>query len=266
MAGDAHSSDSDRRIPCLDVECLAGYTLAALMEGSFGKQTACHSSEVKDLYNALTKSDDASYRQHLLTQIASGGTTDDLIDITIPDLARRLGDDWLDDKLNFADVTIGVSRLQQTVRRHGARKEADGLKSPLGEQVLLAIPEADQHSLGAFIIANQLRRAGVWVQLELDCKLDQVGALIDGQNFAMIGFSLGTQRALDKVGSLTTAVRDQNVEVPIILGGAALADHDTDTAPEFGANFIARNAQQALDFCQIDTARTSLFSLNDVNP
>ena len=254
------------QIAGLGVEGLAEYALATLAAGSVGRQAAFSSSEVKDLCNALTEPDDATYQQLFLNSIAGGGTSDDLIDRTIPDLAKQLGEDWATDKLSFADVTIGVSRLQQTVRLHGARKEIDGLKSPSEQRVLLVLPEHEQHSLGAFVLANQMRRRGILVQLALDCTPDQVDALIEDQSYMMIGLSLGAQRSLDQAHKFTKSARATGTNAKIILGGAALAEHSTDSASDFGADFLAKNAREALDFCQIDTAPTTSLPLEYVEP
>ena len=255
-AGDAHLSDFDLQSADLRVRALAGFALSALAAGSFAKQADCCSSEVKDLLDALTMPDDAIYQQLLLNTIASGCTSDDLIDQTIPDLARRLGDGWSADTLSFADVSIGVSRLQKTVRQHGALKEVDGLKHPLGRRVLLILPETEQHSLGTFIVANQMRRLGVWVQLALGQKHDQIKTLVKDQGFAMIGVSVGGPQTRDHVSELTTILRETGTNAPIILGGAdAIKDPDI-SAADLGADYIAKTTLEALDFCQIDTART----------
>jgi len=261
MTGETRPTISPTRIPQSDVESLAEHALAILAASSLDAPSTDRSSGVRDLYDALANSDQATYQQRILSLIAEGDTSDDLIDHTIPDLARGLGEEWCADKVSFADVTIGMSRLQQTVRRHGAPKEVDGLRFPLGHRVLLVLPEANQHSLGIFIIANQLRRLGVWVQLALDCKIDQIGPLVEDQNFAMIGLSIGAPRSLEQAHKLTQSARDAATNTPIILGGAAFADDLGAAASDFGADFIAKTAQEALDFCQPETARPTALPL-----
>lgn len=250
----------------LEVEGLAEYVLATLAARSSDRQRPRSSSEVKNLCNALTTPDDANYQQLFLNTIADGGTSDDLIDRMIPDLARQLGEEWSTDKLSFAEVAVGASRLQQTVRRHGARKEIDGLKSPIGQRVLLAVPEHEQHSLGALIVANQMRRLGILVHLALDCTLDQIRALVEGQNYLMVGLSLGSVHSLDQAHKFACSAREAGTNAPIVLGGVALAEHSNDLASQFEADFLAKDVREALDFCQIDTARPAALPLECVEP
>jgi len=257
MASETWFSKAGLRETNSDVENLAGYALVALATGSLDKNADRCRPEVEELLSALTKPDDTIYQQLLLKMIADGSTSDHLIDHAIPDLARQLGDEWSADDLSFADVTIGISRLQQTVRRHGARKEIDGLKLPLGQRVLLILPESEQHSLGIFIVANQMRRLGVWVQLALDCKLDQIAPLIKDQDFATIGVTIGRSQTRKQILNWSNTIRETGTDAPIVLGGAAFTEDANGLAQDFGADFIAKNTREALDFCQIDTARTA---------
>jgi len=263
VADDAQLSDTDVQADNSKVEALAEFALSALAADSFGnanslaKQAGSFGTEVTDLLDALTKPDDATYQQLVLQTITNGCTSDDLVDHFIPDLARQLGEGWCADSLSFADVSIGVSRLQQTVRRHGAREEVDGLKSPLGQRVLLVLPETEQHSLGTFIVANQMRRLGVWSQLVLGCGLDQICSLTEGQSYAMIGISVGAKNTLDQVEKMSNAIRRSGIEAPIVLGGATVTKDPNISASDFGADFIANTTDDALTFCQIDTVRTA---------
>ena len=248
------------------IEGLAEFALATLAASSMGREAAYSSSEVKDLCKALTQPSDATYQQIFLKTIADGGTSDELIDRTIPSLARQLGDDWSSDNLSFADVTIGISRLQQTVRLHGARKEVDGLKPPSGQRVLLVLPQNEQHSLGTFILANQMRRRGILVQLALDCTSDHLSSLVEDQNYAMVGLSIGTQQSLDNVHKFASSARVTGTTAKIVLGGAALAEFSAVSASDFDADYIAKDDREALDFCQIDTAPTTSLPPEYVEP
>lgn len=248
----------------LSVEGLAGRALATIQSGSFFPETHRFDSVMDDFLDSLVNRDDTAYQNFILQRIAAGETTDALIDQTIPELARRLGEGWMTDSLSFADVTIGTSRLQQTVRSFGARCEVDGLNPAADKRVLLISPESDQHTLGIFIVANQLRRQGVWVQLALASKVDQIGSLLDGYNFAMIGLSLGTEQSVKLAGTMTKAIRAKAGDTPIVLSGSAIAGLPDETAKRLGADFTAITAQEALDLCDINTAGRTVLPLEFV--
>jgi hypothetical protein len=48
-----------------------------------------------------------------------GVSVEDIIDVVLPEVARKAGRRWMDDEISFADVTIVTARLQETVRALG---------------------------------------------------------------------------------------------------------------------------------------------------
>ena len=66
-----------------------------------------------------------------------------LADIYIPEAARRMGDDWLNDQLSWLDVSIATARLQSLVREIGAAWTADQADSHSLGAVLLLVPEGE---------------------------------------------------------------------------------------------------------------------------
>jgi len=150
---------------------------------------------------------------------AEGLKSEDLLDQIIPDTARLLGEEWLADERSFADVTVATSRLQQTARTIGARHERDGLNIPIGHRALLVLPETEQHSLGAFIIANQLRRQGVWVQMLFSCDAHDLEAFFEDHPCSMIGLSIGSDQSLAQAPANIRKIRSFAADIPIVLGG-----------------------------------------------
>ena len=239
--------------PVLSVKELASLALAELaISGKAQKLSDPTYTAAEALAEALFNRDDTAYQNLIVELISSGFTSKDLIDQVIPNVARLLGEEWLEDIRSFADVTIGTSRLQQSVRTIGARLEQDGLNVPSGHRALLILPASEQHSLGAFIVANQLRRRGVWVQMLLDCSTSKIGAAIENQQYSMVGLSLNTQHALDDAPAVVKKVRTADPTVPIILGGSVLANSSYDFTEVTGADFVAANAGDALDYCKIN--------------
>ena len=250
----AHITKAPRNAPLsttLSVTDLATRALAELASGSDRLARNARGMEPQALCRTLFDSDPAPYQQLVVRLIANGLSSEDLLDRVIPETARLLGEEWLSDERSFAEVTIGTSRLQQTVRTIGARHERDGLSAPTGHRALLILPEAEQHSLGSFIIANQLRRRGVWVQIVFDCETDNLNALLEDHPCSMIGLSLGSEQSLDCAPKLVSKIRSIKPQVPVVLGGSVLAQTPSKDAKTIGADYIAATADDALDFCQI---------------
>ena len=86
-------------------------------------------------------------------------------DLYIPEVARRLGAAWEADCLSFAAVTMGVARLQAILREIGACWSADRGGVVDGPMVLLVLPQGEQHTLGAMVLAGRLRRMGISVAM-----------------------------------------------------------------------------------------------------
>ena len=88
-------------------------------------------------------------------------------DLYIPALARRLGDDWLDDRVSFMEVTLASSRMQGMLRAIGAAWTADLADPAQQGALLLIVVRNEQHTLGAMVLLGQLRRMGVSVRLSV---------------------------------------------------------------------------------------------------
>ena len=74
--------------------------------------------------------------------------------------ARYIGKLWDEDKCNFADVTIALSRLQQLLRELSGAFDAEGAVAPCGRSALLVGSPGDQHTFGLFVLQEFFRRAG----------------------------------------------------------------------------------------------------------
>ena len=106
----------------------------------------------------------------------------------------------MDDTLSFSQVTIGAARLQEIVRSLGHTDVSGSVTVPLGHRILLVIPPEEDHTLGAFVAANQFRRYGLWVHLAIRQSADEVAETV-----AIAGFRddrhLGRRPALARLGA-----------------------------------------------------------------
>ncbi len=77
--------------------------------------------------------------------------------IYAPEAARLLGERWLGDTLSFIDVTLCTEKL------HGVVRRVDELLAEVrpsnGPSALIVVAEAEQHTLGALVLALELRLA-----------------------------------------------------------------------------------------------------------
>ncbi len=202
-------------------------------------------------------------RHALVSRMRKDGmNTPEMIDYIIPEVARILGQRWADDTLSFADVTIGSARLQETVRSLVARELSatvgglnstyKRLKTEKARRVLLIIPRPEQHTLGAFVAADQFRRLGFDVDLLVDHHPRQVAFALRKRRYAMIGITIAGRRSLAATRELVDIIRTTATRVtPIVLGGS-LVDTDPELKKATGVDHVVTSVAEALELCGLN--------------
>ncbi len=143
----------------------------------------------------------------------------------VPEIARRLGKAWEDDRMSFAEVTMGSARLQAILREIGADWAADeGVGGPGdGATVLMVVPPGEQHTLGVFVLIGQLRRRGISVCLRIGPSDADLRALLAERTFDGAMVSIATPEKVDICQNLLKTLKDATTgRLPVALGGAAI--------------------------------------------
>ncbi|MXQ09779.1 hypothetical protein GQ651_18180 [Alphaproteobacteria bacterium GH1-50] len=183
--------------------------------------------------------------------MGSGLKLNELIDLYIPEVARRLGEEWCTDQTSFADVTIGAARLQgmlrdllQDVYRKHPPKDTGG--------IAVAVLAGESHTLGAMIITAQLRRLGVSVRLVLSLDLEEAALNLAGEDrFDAIMISASHVESLVQVGKFVEKLRQKtNRSIPIVVGGPVMGT-GKDVKAVTGADFATSDVVEALRLCQL---------------
>lgn len=160
--------------------------------------------------------------------------------------ARRLGELWEDDRVNFTEVTTGVWRLQQILRAMAPAFSQDLNAQGTQRSILLVPAIGEQHSLGIAMVAAHFRKEGWSVRTELVSSNKDLAALVRSEWFDVIGFSVGSS---DRLEELTLSISDtrsasRNVHLGVMVGGPVFLAH-----PEFvalvGADATAANGAEA---------------------
>ncbi|WP_284260566.1 cobalamin B12-binding domain-containing protein [Roseicyclus amphidinii] len=210
--------------------------------------------------DAFISSDETQRHEVLLRLRQDGVSNEDLVDHLVPAVARLMGERWFADEISFAHVTIGAARLQETVRALGRRNEADAERA-----VLLVVPRAEHHTLGTFVLADQLRRRGVAVDIAVDRHPRQLAELMRKRRYHMVGITASGRRTLASVKELVDIIRSTVTRVtPVIIGGPVL-DKDLDVLALTGADHIARDAASALMKCGLEQTGKRTLSMTNSN-
>jgi methanogenic corrinoid protein MtbC1 len=166
------------------------------------------------------------------------------LDLLAP-TARHLGEMWEEDRCDFAEVTLGLWRLQQVL--HEFSELLPGNTPQQGLRALLVPAPGEQHTFGLSIVMEFFQRAGwdVWggpaTAAEEICKLTRETW------FDLIGFSVSSPTRFASLVSCIRAVRraSRNPSIGVLVGGKVFADHP-ELEVQVGADVIVVDGQQAL--------------------
>jgi len=170
------------------------------------------------------------------------------LDLLAP-TARRLGVMWENDECDFAQVTLGLWRLQNLVFDLSPLLPAPWVDRPAGpRRAMLAAAPGSQHTLGLLMVSEFFRRAGweVWSEPCAGAK-DLVTAARDAW-FDVIGLSIGGEAQVPQLAAVVADLRraSQNRCVGVMVGGPILL-----LRPELlatvGADFTAADARIAVE-------------------
>lgn len=161
--------------------------------------------------------------------------------------ARVLGDRWATDTCDFATVTLAMCQLHGLIRRYSPLFTAEPTGVLLTHRVLLTPAADEQHSFGAVMLSEFMRREGCEVIMG---PFDTPGGLktaVRKSAFTFVAFSLSCE---DKVGELARQIAvvrraSKNPAVAILVGGRVFNEHP-ELVSRVGADWTARDARETM--------------------
>ncbi len=215
---------------------------------------------VERLCNALMSTSETSHQAVVAELMASGFSSEEIYQAFVPEAARAMGRMWLHDEASFVEVTVGASRLQALLHAGGA--SAGNLwvdhSIPLGQSVLMVIPDFENHSLGAFVAADQFRRHGLWVHMAIGLHRDDLLKLLSTGRFSMVGVTAASRKTVEKLAELLEYIRSGMEQCPpIVVGGRAVGEI-ADLARLTGADHAVNSVREAVERCGLATVAGTL--------
>ncbi len=196
----------------------------------------------------LARGSDAAAAGDFVAGLHRGGVSAERLFLDLlSEAARHLGELWLADLCGFAEVTIGLMRLQQALRGLSPAFQAEAPHAARGRRVLLLALPGEQHTFGLVMVAEFFRRAGWDVVSEPLADLGELAAMVRRNWFGLVGFSVGSASRVDALGQAVAVVRRAscNQAVGLLVGGPALFGHD-DLAGLVGADASAADGRLAV--------------------
>jgi methanogenic corrinoid protein MtbC1 len=161
--------------------------------------------------------------------------------------ARLLGKFWEADRCSFAEVTIGLSRLQQLMRELSPALDQAFGQPDDAHKILLVPAPGEQHTFGLSMLGILCRQAGFAVYDGELLHAEDVPALVRHERFAAIGFTASTNDKLDALTDLIRRVRRSvHTGDPHVMVGGACFNENPERVVEVGADAMAVDGRQAV--------------------
>ncbi|MDP3406463.1 MAG: cobalamin-dependent protein [Brevundimonas sp.] len=160
--------------------------------------------------------------------------------------AKLLGEMWEDDQCTFADVTVGLCRLQQIIYEFADRVHVENGGGD-GRTALFALTPGDQHSLGLIMVVEFFRQSGWRTICMPDATAEDLVHMVETESFDLIGFSMANEKWLEPLPHLIGCLRkaSRNQQVRVMVGGRVFSD-DPRRVAQVGADETASDARQAV--------------------
>ena len=203
----------------------------------------------RDLCNAVLHPNPGHVQAVLSRMTAMGIGAAEIFEDYLPAVCQLLGERWVRDEITFVDVTNATYRLQEVARLYGRKYTSTDAAPPEGKSAYMCVPAFENHCLGMFLAANELRRAGIWVQRAIGVHLDDIVAATRKHDFDMIGISAESYKSIAPLCTLVDKLRAiSERHVKIVIGGN-IVNCGLDVRQVTGADLATINALDAAIYC-----------------
>ena len=228
---------------------LANEALKVLADQRVEGSTSVGEKPMGVLRRSVLKFDSRS--NDIVQRLRDMGLSDhSIIDHYIPETARRLGADWVADRLGFADVTIGSAKLQSMLRDLVEDDNARHLRAR-GAGVAVIVMASDYHTIGAMVLTMQLRRLGISTRLLIGVDFEDSLPALRADRFDAVFISASSTKMLSELQVFIRKLRrEAGAGMPIVVGGSILGTND-DIKTLTGADFATTDPVEALQLCSL---------------
>lgn len=210
-----------------------------------GEEAHPDESNIAKLSALILGPDNAEALEYIYLLRERGISLDNLHLELLEPTARRLGELWIADEIDFVDVTTGVGRLQRIVHHFAELEHAQPYDDK--RRALIMVAPGEDHSLGNQIVQRFMRAAGWDVVIMPGGNMRQVLDLVSSEWLAVVGFSISGDNHIDSLTNMVSAIRLKsfNPHIGIMIGGAMVAERP-ELVAQIGADGTAVNAAAAV--------------------
>jgi methylmalonyl-CoA mutase cobalamin-binding domain/chain len=180
-------------------------------------------------------------------RLEAGASQDDILLRLLAPAARRLGQLWNEDEVDFTEVTIGLMKLHRVLQRVGQHHATDHGAGGSAPRILLAPALGEQHLLGVLMVGEFFSRSGWSVRCEPHQQAEHLIGCVAEEHFDVVGLSASTHAAAKALATEIREIRaaSLNRDVIIMAGGPVFND-DIHLAKRIGADATAIDGLRAV--------------------
>jgi methanogenic corrinoid protein MtbC1 len=213
----------------------------------FVKQVALDPDQVKLLSQAAIHSMDET-RKILMKWRRQGHCLADIYLQGIAESAKLIGELWVSDELDFANINIAFSRLHRALHEFSREFLAEGTGESNGLSLLLMTEPGSHHGMGAFMLSEFFRQAGWRVMLLAPQDIADFKRMFLSDWFDAVVLSISTDRQIDTVSQTVCELRNATVNPHLkIYVGGPMACISPGALHWAGTSLLDKNAAQTLE-------------------
>jgi len=174
------------------------------------------------------------------------------LELLVP-TARHLRHLWMNDEWGFAEITLGLWRLQQLLRDFSPAFRADAMARSAGLRALLTPSPGEQHDIGhmmfGLVLAGEFFRRDGWeTWIEPDVTNVAFVETIRTQWFDVVEFFASGDKKLDDLASTIRLVRrhSSNPNIGVMVCGPAFTERPELVLLVGGDAVVSDFSQEAL--------------------
>ena len=164
----------------------------------------------------------ATFEQKTVLQqlIKQGFKHDTIVDYCIPLAATKLGESWVNDTLSFSEATVGSANLQILLKLIAEDRQIN-FNFRDGKRFLICVHQIEQHTLGALVMGDMLRRQGHSLKIKLEANFSEICDLHNSNDYDAIFFSCASYLSVRETAGCVKKIRHTfGDDIPIFLGGS----------------------------------------------
>ena len=177
--------------------------------------------EINRITQLLLSTEDGAFELAITVLKTHGVSINYIVLDLIPTIARRLGKQWEDDTLSFAEVSIGVNRLERVIHKLDYLFQVTQLEKRGDHSILISVFPESQHSLGTLILSNYFIHSGWRVYRPENTSLKSISRELESNKHDAIAISISCDEQLERLPNTISALREKskNPKIIVLIGG-----------------------------------------------